>query len=230
MFGQSKPVVFEPYGRRRSGRLMPRWLLLLLIGILIGAGGVLFVQQRYLPPRLSASASAALRNSLEKAETQGQRLQGELRDTTTKLQAALADKSGSAAALETSRATVKRLSQDIASLVAALPPDPRGGAVQVRAARFNLDQGALAYDVVLSREAAGGKPLTGVMQFVVAGESDRGARTSVTLDPVAISVGAYASLRGSVPLPDGFRPRQATINVLDRVDGKLLGMRVLYVE
>jgi hypothetical protein len=230
MFGQSKPVVFEPYGRRRSGRLMPRWLLLLLIGILIGAGGVLFVQQRYLPPRLSAHESAELRRSAEQAQVKQQHLQGELNDSTQKLQAALADKSGSAAALETSRATVKRMSQDIASLVAALPPDPRGGAVQVRAARFNLEQGSLAYDVVLSRDAAGGKPLTGVMQFVVAGESDRGARTSVTLKPVPISVGSYASLRGSVPLPEGFKSRQATVNVLDRVDGKLLGMRVLYVE
>src|SRR5439155_11951312 len=56
MFGQSKAVIFEPYGRRRSRRTVPRWLVLLLSGIVVGAGGVVFVQERYLPPRLSADA------------------------------------------------------------------------------------------------------------------------------------------------------------------------------
>ncbi|HJV70446.1 MAG TPA: hypothetical protein VJ693_14915, partial [Ideonella sp.] len=70
MFGRSKPVVFDPYGRRRSRWRMPRWLVLLLVGIVIGGGGVLFVQQRYLPPRLSAEASAALRSSFEQADAE----------------------------------------------------------------------------------------------------------------------------------------------------------------
>jgi len=40
MFGKNKPVVFERYGRRRSRWRLPRWLLLLLAGIAIGAEGV----------------------------------------------------------------------------------------------------------------------------------------------------------------------------------------------
>jgi hypothetical protein len=47
---------------------------------------------------------------------------------------------------------------------------------------------------------------------------------------VAVSVGPYETLRGTLPLPDGFRPRQTTIHVLDRPDGKLLGMRVINVR
>ena len=34
----------------------------------------------------------------------------------------------------------------------------------------------------------------------------------------------------ALPLPEGFNPRQTTIHVRDRVDGKLLGMRVMYVK
>jgi hypothetical protein len=30
-------------------------------------------------------------------------------------------------------------------------------------------------------------------------------------------------------LPQGFRPQRTTVQVLDRVGGKLLGMRVMYV-
>jgi hypothetical protein len=37
-------------------------------------------------------------------------------------------------------------------------------------------------------------------------------------------------LRGSLPLPDAFVPRQTTIQVLDRVGGKVLGMRVMLVS
>jgi hypothetical protein len=36
-------------------------------------------------------------------------------------------------------------------------------------------------------------------------------------------------VRGSLALPEGFRPRQVSIQLLDREGGKLLGMRVLLV-
>ena len=86
------------------------------------------------------------------------------------------------------------------------------------------------YDIVLSRDrGTPAKPLSGVMQLVVIGAGARGVETSVKLKPVAITVGSFESLRGSLPLPDGFGVRQAAINLLDRPDGKLLGMRVMQV-
>ena len=119
--------------------------------------------------------------------------------------------------------------QDIASLVASLPPDPRNTPVAVRAARFEVQGDTLAYNVVLSREHAGENPFGGVMQLVVAGASGR-ADDTVTLTPVPISVGLYDTVRGSLPLPQGFKPRQTTIHVLDKVGGKLMGMRVINVN
>ena len=229
MLGQFKPIVLEPYGRRRARRFLPRWLVLLMTGVAVGAGGLLLIQERYLPPRLSADASAELRKSLEQAEADRVRLKAELGDTAKQLETALADKNGLVNEITASRETIARLREDVASVVASLPSDPRGGAVEVRAARFTFEGGTLAYDVVLSRERADGKPFVGVMQLTVAGESGRGAENSITLKPVAVSVGKYESLRGVLPLPEGFKPRQTTINVLDRVDGKRLGMRVMHV-
>lgn len=230
MFGRSKPVVFNPYGSRRARRGLPRWLVLLVVGTAIGAGAVLLIQDRYLPPRLSAQESAKLRTSFEQAEAERQRLEGELADATKRLDAALAEKKSLTGELGASRQTAARLREDVVSLVASLPPDPRNGPVSVRAARFALEGGSLAYDVVLSRERPGSSPLGGVLQFVVAGASGRGPENSVTLKPVPISVGSYDSVRGTLPLPEGFRPRQTTIQVLDRVGGKLLGMRVIPVK
>ena len=230
MFANSKPVPFDPYGRRRKRRLMPRWLALLLAGVAVGGIGVVYVQERHLPPRLSADASARLRESYEQADAERTRLKAEFADATRRLERAAADNKTLASQLAARTENVQQLRDDVATLVAALPPDPRGGPVAVRAARFEVERGALNYDVVLSRERSGGGPLGGVVQFVVAGASDKGTADTVTLKPVPVSIDRYDSVRGSQPLPQGFRPRQTTIHVLDRVGGKLLGMRVINVK
>ena len=58
MFGRSRPVVFDPYPSRRSRGRPPAWLVTAVLGIALGAGGVLYVQERYLPQRLSPEQSA----------------------------------------------------------------------------------------------------------------------------------------------------------------------------
>jgi hypothetical protein len=230
MFGRPKPVVFDPYRRQRSRPLVPRWLLLLLVGALIGAGGVLYVQARHLPPRLSAEEASALTQSLESVRAERDRLQGELGETAKKLAAALAEKAHLSEELVVSRATADRLRGEVEAVVAALPPDPRGGPIEVRAARFEAQGADLAYDVVLSRERAGAKPFAGIMHVVLTGDGRRGGEVNVPLPPVEISVGSFQSVRGRASLPEGFKPRLATVNVLDAPDGKLYGKRVLNVR
>jgi hypothetical protein len=230
MFGRFKPVPFEPYGRRRSRFRLPRWLVLLLLGIASGALGVVVLQERYLPPRLSADASARLRAAFEQADADRSRLQGQLADTTRKLDAALADKAALGKELEAGRATTERLRKDLGAAVAALPPDPRGGSVEVRAGQFSARGGVLSYDVVLTRERSGGRVINAVMQFVVSGDAGRGSESTATLEAVPLSIGAHEVARGSVALPAGFNPRQATIRILDRVGGNQLGMRVMLVK
>ena len=229
MLGSSKPIPFDPYGRRRSRRGLPRWLVLLLLGIGLGAAGVLYVQERHLPPRLGAEASARLRESFERADAERLRLQTELTATAGRLRGALDENKRLSAEVGTRTEAVQRLRQDIAALAASLPPDPRNTPVAVRAARFEVQGDMLTYNVVLSREHAGKTPLGGVMQLVVAGASGRG-NDSVTAAPVPISLGAVDTVRGNLSLPKGFKPRQTTIDVLDKIGGKRLGMRVMNVD
>lgn len=240
MSASFKPVAFEPYGRRRTRLRVPRWLLLLLLGIGVGAGGVIYVQEELLPPRLTAAASTELRASFAEADGERQRLRTELAETSKKLQAALAEGEKATSEASASRTTIEQLRADVAELVEVLPPDPRRGAIEVRAAKFATRDGGLAYDVVLSRPArAGTKPIPVTMQLVLSGESARndsvgGSGTStgnvVNSEPIAITVGTHESLRGHVQLPTGFAPRQATIRLLDKPGGKQLGMRVLPVK
>lgn len=230
MLGTFKPVAFDPYGRR-TRRRVPRWLVLLATGAAVGAAAVLFVQEKYLPPRLSHGESTKLKADYAQADAERKRLGAELATTSQQLQAALAESKTLADALAGSRKATESLKQDVNSLVAALPPDPRGGTVEVRAGRFNVEGNSLAYDVVVSRPRAGAKPLTGVMQLAVTGDSAAGKPdTTINLPAVPMSVLAHETLRGTARLPDGFKPKTATVSLLDREGGALLGRRVMYVK
>jgi hypothetical protein len=226
---QFKPVAFEPYGRKRSRWRVPPWLVLLALGAAAGAGGVIAVQERLMPPRLSSSESTALKAQLAQAEQDRDRARRDLAVTTQKLDATVAERQALADELAADRERSKSARADQDFLIASLPPDPRGGPVEVRAARFSRERGELNYEVLLTRAKSGNPPLAGVMQFVVTGLTG-GVERHVTLDPIKVSVGSHVSLRGSVTLPDAFTPKRTTISVFDRPGGKQLGMRVLYVN
>jgi len=221
------PVEFKPYGKRRG--TLPRWLLLVVAGIAIGAGAVMLVQEHYLPERLSTAESIDLQRALAQSERERKQHAGDLEHARRELERALADKTKLSAEAGAARATTEKLRGDLAALLALMPPDPRPGAIAVRAGRLALNGSSLAYDIVLSRDA-GGEPLAGMMQFVVAAETGRAAAKPVTLGPIAFSLGKFENLRGSVPVPDGIKPQRATIELFDPVDGKRLGTRILYVR
>lgn len=229
MFGRSKAVSFDPYGRRRSRRRLPGWFWLLFIGVASGAGGLFFVQERYLPPRLSAAASETLNQAWRRTDAERLRLSGELDATSRQLAAALAAKATLTREVTDSRAGIERLQGDLAAVVEALPADPRNAVIEVRAARFAAADGRLDYDLVLTRKDGAAKVLAGVLKLVITGASAQRAEASVTLKPIALSMGSQQILRGSQPLPEGFAPRQVTVQVLDKPDGRMLGMRVLRV-
>lgn len=230
MFGRSKPVVLESYGHRRKRGRPPRWLVLLLSGVVVGVAGVVLVQERYLPPRLSARESAQLRRAFDTAEAERRRLQQALADTEHKLGNTTSQNKALQEELSASHSRIERLNDDLATAVASLPPDPRGGAVEVRAGRFTLRGGTLVYDVVLARERAAAKPTSGVLQLQITGSSAKNPQTTVALKPVPLSFTSHEVVRGSQPLPEGFKPREAMVQVLDRPAGKPLGMRVMLVK
>jgi hypothetical protein len=230
MFGSRKAIVFDPYrGRRR--RSVPTWLLLLMLGIALGIAAVVTVQQKLLPPRLSAAESHALRESFTQAEADRERLLRERDRLQQQLDKANAEAGKRETALSTAQSTAERARADLTALLATLPPDPRAAqnVVEVRAGRFTARRGSLDYEVVLTRRKAA-KPLAGVMQMVVAGASASGKPTTLTMDPVTLSVEGHEIVSGSMRLPDDFTPRQTTVQVLDRPAGRSLGMRVLNVE
>ncbi len=226
MLGRSKPVVFDPYRGRRSSRV-PRWLWLLLAGVVAGAAGVIGVQERLLPPRLSAAETARLRTTLDQTAAERDRLQSELTGTSKALdeaRTALADLKASTSSMAEH---AKGFGDDLSFLVDALPPDPRSGTVAVRAARISARQGVLDFAVALSHE---GRPIDAVLELSVSGRTAEGGDRRASLQPVSLRLPPRHVARGSVPLPAGFTPDLATVSVLDKAGGRRLGMRIVRVN
>lgn len=223
-----KPVAFNPYGRKRSAWRLPGWLVLLVAGALAGAAAVILVQDRMLPPRLSAAEGAALRERAVQAEQERDRARSDLAATTQRLEAVIAERKTIADELAADRERTKNARADREFLIASLPPDPRGGVVEVRAARLTKQRGALNYELLLTRPKGGDAQMPAVLQFVVMGLAG-GVERHLTLDPIKVTLAAAQAVRGSVALPEAFNPKQTTVQILDQVGGKVLGMRVLFV-
>src|SRR5690606_21349358 len=158
MFGRSQRAVFKPsvYQPGKRTRRMPRWLVLLLVGIGLGAGGVLFLQANYGPPRLTAEQSEQLQSELNTANLDRQRLRTQLAEAVAQRDANQATRDQASADLEQARARIQALNQEFKIFQDAIPPDPRGTDIGVRSGSFSRDPGKLNYQVLLMRESSDG--------------------------------------------------------------------------
>lgn len=230
MFGRSRSIVFDPYRRQRRRGVLPRWAWLLIAGLVLGASGVIVAQERWLPPRLSASESTRLRHAFEQADDDRNRLQQTLDRTTRERDEASQARDALARQLERLAVRVKAFDGDLAFAVDALPPDPREAPVQVRALQVSARDGTLRYAAALSHGTGGGRALDGVLQWVVNGPGADGRERSVDLQPVALRVEPQDVVRGELPLPSGFTPRQATLRIVEAGSGRRLGMRIVPIR
>ena len=121
MLGQSGRPVFTPsvYQPGRHNRRLPRGLGLLFIGIALGAGGVLFLQTNYGPPRLSTEQSEQVRSELNAATLERQRLQTQIDDLQRQLEASHA--AAAAAPAETAAQSAPAV---VAQPAPAAAPEP----------------------------------------------------------------------------------------------------------
>ena len=95
---------------------------------------------------------------------------------------------------------------------------------------FSVAGEQLGYNVVLSRAQPGTTAFNGEMQLLMSGKTSGGAEAVIPLGPVKVAVGSYEIASGTLTMPAGFVPREATIRVLDGPAGRLAGMRVMYVK
>lgn len=231
MPGSAKRYTFKPtaYGNTRRPRRIPRWLVLLLTGIVLGAGGLLSLQKSYGPTRLTVEQSEQLHYDLNSANLDKQRLQSQLNQQTHDLAATKASLSEQTAKLEQAQKRVADLQNDVQLFADAMPADPRGTSPGIRAASFQDNAGQLDYQILIMQDVGKTSQFQGSLELVAAGRYPNGKAGSVTLPPIDVQVERYKHVLGSAPLPDGFTARQVTIRLTKLGATKLSATRTIRV-
>ena len=232
LFSSNKRVAFQPtaYGSTRRRRGVPRWLVLILTGIVLGAGGLLFLQKSYGPARLTVEESERLHQDLNSANIDKQRLQSQLNQQTRDLKEAQTSLTSQQAEVEQTQAQFESLQQDIQMLLEDIPADPRGTSPGIRAALLTSESGTLNYQVLVMQDNPDAQTFVGKMTLVVEGRYPNGRSNTVELDPIDFSVDRYKYVKGEVPLPDGMTGRQVTIRITQGESSKLSATRTIRVR
>lgn len=240
LFNRSGEVVLSNGSRKPRARV-PAWLMWLGSGVLVGVLGLIWVQDRYGPQRLTVAESRGIVAGLDrektarqaaerKAEAQAEQSRNALAAAKTELDRARAELQRRINESASADGTIERLRMDLALFDQVMPPDPRPNPVGVRAARLAQEGNRLRYHVLLTRDGQVDETFNGVMQFVVRGNRASGAPDTLTFDAVPVEVGAYQHVQGVQDLPAGFVSRQTTIQVLDKPDGNTVGMRIIHIQ
>ncbi|WP_323016944.1 hypothetical protein [Castellaniella sp.] len=232
--GSNRPTFKPtPYGYTRRSRGIPRWLLLLITGIVLGAGGVLFLQRSYGPQRLTVEQSEQLRMDLNTANLENQRMNTESKALRQDLDQAQAAQKEQNAQVEQLRKHAADMQAGVAGLIAAIPPDPRGTSPGIRSADMTLQDDGLHYQVLLIQDPVDGDTqvanLRGEVKLIGIGTYPNGNTAYVGLGSQPLDMGRYTVINGQTELPKAYRLHQVTIQIMGEGSDKVVATRTFRV-
>ncbi|MGB6242875.1 MAG: hypothetical protein WBF69_10400 [Castellaniella sp.] len=234
-FGSNRPTFKPtPYGyTRRSRRGIPRWLLLLITGIVLGAGGVLFLQRSYGPQRLTVEQSEQLRMDLNTANLENQRINTESKTLRQNLEQTQAAQKQQDSQIELLRKHAADMEAGVAGLIAAIPPDPRGTSPGIRSADMVLGSEGLSYQVLLIQDLKEGNTqvpnMRGEVKLIGSGTYPNGNTAYVDLGSQPLNMGRYTVISGQTELPKAYRLHQVTVQIMGEDSDKVIATRTFRV-
>jgi len=237
IFGGSRRHVFKPspYETRRRSRRLPRWFVLLVVGILLGGGGVLILQASYGPKRLTIAESQALTDSLAAVSLERQQLQSKV----TALERDLKNDKFQA------EQNIESLKKSVDELTTQLKPVRDEVSLFMQAATTNLsfdpigvssvslvqprNSANLAYHVLLVQKDAKEPVFDGRIEVTFEGRYPNGRAGSIRALVVPVKLGHYQHLIGDVELPNGFQADRGTLRVFQGESTRALSFRTFNV-
>ncbi len=235
-FGPKHPTFRPtPYGYSRRSRGIPRWLLLLITGVVLGAGGVLFLQRSYGPQRLTVEQSEQLRTDLNTANLESQRLSAESKKLHETLAQSQKTEKSAREQMEQLRKHAADMQAGVATLIEAIPADPHGSNPGIRAADLTLEKDGLHYHILLIQDIPQGQTqapnLRGSIKLVAMGSWPNGNRGYQDVATQPLDMGRYTVVDGAwSDMPKGFRPFQITVQVLAEGSDKAVSTRTFRIS
>jgi hypothetical protein len=223
-----------PYGYSRRNRGIPRWLLLLITGIVLGAGGVLFLQRSYGPQRLTIEQSEQLRTDLNTANIENQRLTADAKKLHETLSQSQKSEKAATQAMMQARQHAADMQASVASLIEAIPADPRKGTPGIRAGDVELGQDGLHYQILLIQDIPQGQTeaanLRGTVKLVAMGSYPNGKHGYQDVATLPLDMGRYTVIQGNwTDMAKGFRPFQLTIQITAEGSDKVTSTRTFRI-
>ncbi len=202
----------------------------MLTGVVLGGGGVLFLQKSYGPTRLTVDQSEQLHYDLNSTTLDKQRLQSQLTQSNRDLHTARAQLAKDSTQLKQAASEAAKLNKDISLFIEAIPGDPRGTSPGIRAANFTVDNATLDYQVLIMQDKdKATTTFQGSMELLAEGLYANGKWGNISLAPVDFTVQRYTHLVGNADLPVGFRPRQIAIRVVNTATKKISATRTVRI-
>jgi len=238
MFGQSRRQVFKPspYDTRRRSKGLPRWLILLLLGILIGGGGVLILQASYGPKRLTLMESQQLTDQLAAVTLERQQLQSnltalesELRTTKNLAEQSVDELKAEIAALKD---RVEPLREEVEMFLGAITSNVTFDPVGISGASFSQAQGdpTLNYRLLIVQEDDQKPVYDGRIEVTFEGRYPNGKSGAIKALVEPFSVGHYQQLSGEIAFPNQFRATRATLRIYQAQGERALSYRTFKVQ
>lgn len=238
LFGRSRRQVFKPspYDTRRRGKKLPRWFILLVVGILIGSGGTLILQASYGPKRLTALESQRLTDDLAAVSLERQQLQADLTELQRQLETGKSDAQKTISELRAEISTLTErmqpLRDEVTLFTKALTAGVKFDPIGITGASFNQAPGSdkLQYQVVLVQKDDQQPAYEGRIEVTFEGRYPNGRAGSVKALVLPFTLKHYQHLSGSIEIPNALQAARATLRVYQADGNKALSYRTYTVE
>lgn len=221
ILGGSRRQVFKPspYDTRRRSKGLPRWFILLSLGILFGAGGVLIMQASYGPKRLTILESQKLTDELAAISLDRQQLQTKLtsleRTLATEREQFKQQTSTLQTQIDSLNTRLKPLRDEVALFTGALISGLKFDPIGIAAASFAQPSAGkpLDYHIMLVQENEKKAVFDGRVEVTFEGLYPNGRPGAVKALVVPFKLGHYEHLIGNTEMPNGFKASRATLRV-----------------
>lgn len=238
LFGRSRRQVFKPspYDTRRRGRKLPRWFILLVVGILIGSGGTLILQASYGPKRLTVLESQRLTDDLAAVSLERQQLQGDLTELQRQLETGKTSAEQTIAELRTQirelNDRMQPLRNEVELFTKALTAGVKFDPIGITGASFEQAAGSdkLQYQVVLVQEDDQQPAYEGRIEVTFEGRYPNGRAGSVKALVLPFTLKHYQHLAGEIEIPNSLQATRATLRVYQAEGNRALSYRTYQVD
>lgn len=226
----------SPYHSHRNSRGLPRWLILLVLGILLGGGGVIVLQASYGPKRLTVLESEKLTSELTTLNSKYQTLQNDFVVLNSQLENS---KKASEQVIQTARdelaAIQKRLEPTEQSLLVfqkaltnSMSFDPIG--IVSDQLTQSTSKPLLNYQILLLQRFDSKTAFNGQAEITFEGTYPNGRAGAVKTPMLELNVVSHQILQGTLDLPPGFTASKGTIRVFKSHNSRAVGWRTFSVQ